>query len=55
MVMNRLTNNIRGLCMMLVDDIMACSESKVQVEANLERWKYAIEKRIMKASRRRME
>ena len=34
--------------MMVADDIVFCSDSKEQVEENLERWKFALEQRGMK-------
>ncbi|KAK3525472.1 hypothetical protein QTP86_032018 [Hemibagrus guttatus] len=38
--------------MMVADDIVICSESREQVEENLERWRFALERRGMKASRK---
>ncbi|KAK3525884.1 hypothetical protein QTP70_010940 [Hemibagrus guttatus] len=36
--------------MMFADDIVICSESREQVEENLERWKFALERRGMKVN-----
>ena len=36
--------------MMFVDDIVICYESSEQVDENLERWKYVLERRRMKVS-----
>ena len=41
--------------MVLTDDIVICSESKQQVERSLERWRYALERRGMKVSRRKTQ
>ena len=58
MVMDRLTDDIRQEApwtMMFADDILMCSESREQVEASLERWRYALERRGMKISRSKTE
>ncbi|XP_065674134.1 uncharacterized protein LOC136091078 [Hydra vulgaris] len=57
-VMNRMTDKVRQespWTMMFADDILICSESRRQVEVNLERWMYALESRGMKVSRSKTE
>ncbi|MCJ8739626.1 hypothetical protein PDJAM_G00049200 [Pangasius djambal] len=58
MVMDQLSEEVRqeSPCTMLfADDIVICSESREQVEENLERWRFALERRGMKVSRRKTE
>ncbi|KAK3511279.1 hypothetical protein QTP70_034774, partial [Hemibagrus guttatus] len=53
-VMDQLSEEVRQespWTMMFADDIMICSESREQVEENLERWRFALERRGMKVSR----
>ncbi|KAK3547330.1 hypothetical protein QTP86_018921, partial [Hemibagrus guttatus] len=53
MVMDQLSEEVRQespLTMMFADDIVICSESREQVEENLERWRFALERRGMKVS-----
>ena len=53
MAMDRMTDEIREEAprtMMFADDIVACSESKEQVEGKLESWRYASERRGMKVN-----
>ena len=37
--------------MFFADDIVICSEGREPVEENLERWRFALERRGMKVSR----
>ncbi|KAK3508105.1 hypothetical protein QTP70_014276 [Hemibagrus guttatus] len=58
MVMDQLSEEVRQespCTIMLADDIVICSESREQVEVNLERWKFALERRGMKVSRSKTE
>ncbi|KAK3528813.1 hypothetical protein QTP70_011605 [Hemibagrus guttatus] len=53
-VMDQLSEEVRQespWMMMFADDIVICSESREQVEENLERWRFALERRGMKVSR----
>ncbi|KAK3562864.1 hypothetical protein QTP86_011102 [Hemibagrus guttatus] len=53
-VMDQLSEEVRQespWTMMFADDIVICSESRAQVEENLERWRFALERRGMKVSR----
>ncbi|KAK3520421.1 hypothetical protein QTP70_024172 [Hemibagrus guttatus] len=53
-VMEQLSEEVRQespWTMMFADDIVICSESREQVEENLERWRFALERRGMKVSR----
>ncbi|KAK3530487.1 hypothetical protein QTP86_024399 [Hemibagrus guttatus] len=57
-VMDQLSEEVRQespWTMMLADDIVICSESREQVEKNLERWRFALERREMKVSRSKTE
>ncbi|KAK3544003.1 hypothetical protein QTP70_032763, partial [Hemibagrus guttatus] len=57
-VMDQLSEEVRQespWTMMFVDDIVICSESREQVEENLERWRFALERRGMKVSRSKTE
>ncbi|KAI5615787.1 MICOS complex subunit MIC26 [Silurus asotus] len=57
-VMDRLKDEVRQeslWTMMFVDDIVICGESSEQVEKSLERWRYTLERRGMKVSRRKTE
>ncbi|KAK3560412.1 hypothetical protein QTP86_008467 [Hemibagrus guttatus] len=52
-VMDQLSEEVRQespWTMMFADDIVICSESREQVEENLERWTFALERRRMKVS-----
>ncbi|KAK3551351.1 hypothetical protein QTP70_015027 [Hemibagrus guttatus] len=54
MVMDQLSEEVRQespWTIMFADDIVICSESREQVEENLERWRFALERRGMKVSR----
>ena len=58
MAMDRLTDKIRHespWTMMFADDTVICGESRQQVEANLERWRYALERRGIKLSSSKTE
>ncbi|KAK3573200.1 hypothetical protein QTP86_015121, partial [Hemibagrus guttatus] len=58
MVMDQLSEEVRQespWTMMFADDIVICSESREQVEENLERWRLALERRGMKVSRSKTE
>ncbi|KAK3539458.1 hypothetical protein QTP70_008492 [Hemibagrus guttatus] len=53
MVMDQLSEEVRqeSPCTILfADDIVICSESREQVEENLERWRFVLERRGMKVS-----
>ncbi|MGL5802229.1 MAG: reverse transcriptase domain-containing protein [Cetobacterium sp.] len=57
-VMDQLSEEVRQespWTMMFADDIVICSESREQVEENLERWRFALERRGMKGSRNKTE
>ncbi|KAK3506251.1 hypothetical protein QTP70_033602, partial [Hemibagrus guttatus] len=57
-VMDQLSEEVRQespWTMMFADDIVICSESRAQVEENLERWRFALERRGMKVSRSKTE
>ncbi|KAK3520366.1 hypothetical protein QTP70_024045 [Hemibagrus guttatus] len=52
-VMDQLSEEVRQespWTMMFADDIVICSESREQVEENLERWRFALERRGMNVS-----
>ncbi|KAK3574648.1 hypothetical protein QTP86_011561 [Hemibagrus guttatus] len=54
MAMDQLSEEVRQespWTMMFADDIVICSESREQMEENLERWRFALERRGMKFSR----
>ncbi|KAK3544079.1 hypothetical protein QTP86_001145, partial [Hemibagrus guttatus] len=53
-VMDQLSEEVRQespWTMMFADDIVICIESREQVEENLERWRFALERREMNVSR----
>ncbi|KAK3526332.1 hypothetical protein QTP70_024279 [Hemibagrus guttatus] len=57
-VMDQLSEEVRQespWTMMFADDIVICSESRQQVEENLERCRFALERRGMKVSRSKTE
>ncbi|KAK3521544.1 hypothetical protein QTP70_012332 [Hemibagrus guttatus] len=57
-LMDQLSEEVRQespWTMMFADDIVICSESREQVEENLERWRFALERRGMKDSRSKTE
>ena len=56
--MDRLTDEVRQgapWTMLFANNIVICSETKQQAEDNLERWRYALERRGMKVSRSKTE
>ncbi|MCJ8729445.1 hypothetical protein PDJAM_G00106430 [Pangasius djambal] len=58
MVMDQLSEEVRQESphtMMFAIDIVICSESREQVEENLERWRFSLERRGMKVSRSKTE
>ncbi|KAK3527856.1 hypothetical protein QTP86_009414 [Hemibagrus guttatus] len=58
MVMDQLSEEVRQespWTMMFADDIVICSESREKVEENLERWRFALERRGMKVTRSKTE
>ncbi|KAK3562874.1 hypothetical protein QTP86_011116 [Hemibagrus guttatus] len=58
MVKDQLSEEVRQespWTMMFADDIVICSESREQVEENMERWRFALERRGMKVSRSKTE
>ncbi|KAK3508829.1 hypothetical protein QTP70_009603 [Hemibagrus guttatus] len=57
-VMDQLSEEVRKespWTMMFADDIVICSESREQVEENLERWRFVLERRGMNVSRSKTE
>ncbi|KAK3526945.1 hypothetical protein QTP86_005766 [Hemibagrus guttatus] len=57
-VMDQLSEEVRQespWTMMSANEIVICSESREQVEENLERWRFALERRGMKVSRSKTE
>ncbi|KAK3515567.1 hypothetical protein QTP70_024592 [Hemibagrus guttatus] len=57
-VMDQLSEVVRQespWTMMFADDLLICSESREQVEENLERWRFALERRGMKVSHSKTE
>ncbi|KAK3561612.1 hypothetical protein QTP86_010688 [Hemibagrus guttatus] len=57
-VMDQLSEEVRQespWTMMFADDIVICSESREQVEENLERWRFVLERRGMKVSHSKTE
>ena len=57
-VMDRLTDEVRQespWTMMFADDIVICGDTRQDVEGELERWRYALERRGMKVSRSKTE
>ncbi|MCJ8730045.1 hypothetical protein PDJAM_G00112890 [Pangasius djambal] len=58
MVKDQLSEEVRQespCTVMFADDIVICSESREQVEENLERWRFALERRGMKVSHSKTE
>ncbi|KAK3574509.1 hypothetical protein QTP86_008554 [Hemibagrus guttatus] len=57
-MMDQLSEEVRQespWTIMFADDIVVCSESREQVEENLERWRFALERKGMKVSRSKTE
>ncbi|KAK3543486.1 hypothetical protein QTP70_023211, partial [Hemibagrus guttatus] len=57
-VMDQLSEEVKQespWTMMFADDIVICSENREQVEENLERWRFALERRGMKVSHSKTE
>ncbi|KAK3509880.1 hypothetical protein QTP70_018499, partial [Hemibagrus guttatus] len=57
-VMDQLSEEVRQespWTIIFADDIVICSESREQVEENLERWRFALERRGMKVSHSKTE
>ena len=57
-VMDRLTDEVRQespRTMMFADDIVICCENREDLETELERWRYALERRGLKVSRTKTE
>ncbi|KAK3525313.1 hypothetical protein QTP86_029120, partial [Hemibagrus guttatus] len=57
-VMDQLSEEVRQespWTMMFADDIVICSESREQVEENLERWRFALERRGMKQTQENVD
>ena len=57
-IMDRLTDGLRKgapWTMMFADDIVLCSEDREDVEVDLERWRFTMERRGMKVSRSKTE
>uniref|UniRef100_A0A3Q2ZZ01 Inter-alpha-trypsin inhibitor heavy chain 3 n=1 Tax=Kryptolebias marmoratus TaxID=37003 RepID=A0A3Q2ZZ01_KRYMA len=58
LVMDKITDEVRQefpWTRMFADDIVMCDENREQVEENLERWRYALGRRVMKISHRKTE
>ena len=58
LIMDRLTDKVRReppWTMLFANDIVICEETREEVEQRLESWKYALERRGMKASRSKTE
>ena len=58
MIMDELTGDIRKEApwsMLFADDVVLCSENRKELEQDLERWRYALERRGMRVSRSKTE
>ena len=56
--MDRLTDKVRReppWTMLFADDIVICKETREEVEQRLESWRYALERKEMKASKSKIE
>ncbi len=57
-VMDRLTDEVRQISprsMMFADDVVICCESREEVETELEKWRYALERRGLRVNRTKTE
>ena len=58
LIIDRLTDEVRReppWTMLFADDIVICEENREKVKRRLESWKYALERRVIKVSRSKIE